>query len=77
MVHHRSLSDQSRFSSVFTSLKVGKLLLAAGIHKSFGLSALAVFQLLFSLVFEGKNGSRLLESGRGGSLPGKLWSIVF
>lgn len=71
MVHHRSLSDQSRFSSVFTSLKVGKLLRAAGIHKSFGLSALAVFQLLFSLVFEGKNWFRLLESERSGSLPGK------
>lgn len=71
MVHHRSLSDQSRFSSVFTSLKIGKWLREAGIRKSFGLSALAVFQLLFSLVFEGKNWFRLLESSRGSSLPGK------
>jgi len=71
MVHHCFLSDQSRFSSVFHFLKLGKLLREAGIRKSFGLSALAVFQLLFSLVFEGKNWFRLLESSRGSSLPGK------
>ncbi|RKN82063.1 IS4 family transposase, partial [Paenibacillus ginsengarvi] len=71
MVHHRSLSDQSRFSSVFHSLQIGKLLREAGIRKSFGLPALAVFQLLFSLVFEGRNWFRLLESSRGSSLPGK------
>lgn len=71
MVHHRSLSDQSRFSPVFHSLKFGKLLREAGIRKSFGLSALAIFQLLFSLVFEGKNWFRLLESNRKASLPGK------
>ncbi|RKN60358.1 transposase [Paenibacillus ginsengarvi] len=71
MVHHRSLSDQSRFSSVFHYLQIGKLLREAGIRKSFGLTALAVFQLLFSLVFEGKNWFRLLESSRGSSLPGK------
>ncbi|PWV90585.1 DDE superfamily endonuclease [Paenibacillus cellulosilyticus] len=71
MVHHRSLSDQSRFSSVFHTLKIGNLLRQAGIRKSFGLSALAVFQLLFSLVFEGKNWFRLLESSRAASLPGK------
>lgn len=71
MVHHRSLSDQSRFSTVFHTLKIGHLLRQAGIRKSFGLSALAVFQLLFSLVFEGKNWFRLLESSRGASLPGK------
>lgn len=65
------LSDQSRFSSVFHSLKLGKLLRDAGIRKSFGLTALAVFQLLFSLVYEGKNWFRLLESNRGSSLPGK------
>ncbi|MFE4573734.1 helix-turn-helix transcriptional regulator [Paenibacillus chitinolyticus] len=55
MVLHRSLSDQSRFSSVFRSLKLGKLLPEAGIRKSFGHSALVVFQLLFSFVFESKN----------------------
>lgn len=71
MVHYRSLSDQSRFSSVFHSLKLGKLLREAGIRKSFGLTALSVFQLLFSLVFEGKNWFRLLKSNRGSSLPGK------
>ncbi|WP_442951544.1 IS4 family transposase [Paenibacillus sp. GYB004] len=56
---------------LFHSLKLGKLLREAGIQKSFGLSALVVFQLLFSLVFEGKNWFRLLESSRGSSLPGK------
>lgn len=71
MVHHRSLSEQSRFSTVFATLKIGKLLRDAGIRKSFGLSSLVVFRLLFSLVFEGKNWFRLLESNRGGSLPGK------
>jgi len=71
MVHHHSLSDQSRFSSVFHSLKLGKLLRDAGIRKSFGFSALTVFQLLFSLAFEGKNWFRLLESSRGEALPGK------
>jgi hypothetical protein len=43
----------------------------AGIIKSFGPSSLAVFQILFSLVFEGRNWFRLLESERGTSLPGK------
>jgi hypothetical protein len=71
MVHDQSLSDQSRFSSVFQSLKLGKLLREAGIRKSFGFSALSVFQLLFSLVFEGKNWFRVLESNRKSSLPGK------
>jgi hypothetical protein len=53
-----------------TTLKIGPLLRQSGISKSFGFSALAVFQLIFSLVFEGRNWTRLLESGRK-DLPGK------
>lgn len=43
----------------------------AGISKFFGLSSLAIFQIVFSLVFEEKNWFRLLESDRGADLPGK------
>lgn len=73
MVHHNSLSEQakSRFSAVFSTLQIGHLLRKAGIFKSFGYSSLAVFQILFSLVFEGRNWFRLLESDRGKSLPRK------
>ncbi|NRF96324.1 transposase [Paenibacillus frigoriresistens] len=73
MVHQKSLSEQAttRFSFLFSTLQIGQLLRNAGITKSFGFSSLAVFQLLFSLVFEGRNWFRLLESERGESLPGK------
>lgn len=71
MVHQQSLSDQSRFSAVLSTLQLGKQLRNAGIRKSFGPSALVIFQLIFSLVFEGKNWFRLLESQRKESLPGK------
>jgi hypothetical protein len=73
MLHHNSLSEQAqtRFSAVFSALQIGHLLRKAGISKSFGLSSLAVFQLVFSLVFQGRSWFRLLESERGKSLPGK------
>lgn len=71
MVHQQSLSDQSRFSAVLSQLQIGKLLRNAGIRKSFGPSALTIFHLVFSLVFEGKNWFRLLESCRNNALPGK------
>ncbi|MEB3100939.1 IS4 family transposase, partial [Paenibacillaceae bacterium T2] len=73
MLHHNSLSEKSmeRFSTLFTTLKIGQLLRQSGIRKSFGLSALAVFQIVFSLVFHHRNWFRLLESDRGASLPGK------
>lgn len=71
MVQQHSLSEQSRFSKLFASLHIGKALRHAGISKSFGLSSLAVFQIVFSLVFEGKNWFRLLESDRRADLPGK------
>lgn len=71
MLHQHSLSEQSRFSNLFATLHIGKTLRQAGISKSFGLSSLAIFQIIFSLVFEGKNWFRLLESDRGADLPGK------
>lgn len=71
MLQQHSMSEQSRFSKLFSTLKMGKFLRKAGISKSFGLSSLAVFQIIFSLVFEGKNWFRLLESSRGDDLPGK------
>jgi hypothetical protein len=71
MLQQHSMSEQSRISKLFATLQIGKALRHAGISKSFGLSSLAVFQIIFSLVFEGKNWFRLLESERGVDLPGK------
>jgi hypothetical protein len=72
MLHYNSLSEkcEERFSTMFSALKLGHLLRQAGIRKSFGLPALAVFQLIFTLVFQQRSWSRLLESSRS-SLPGK------
>jgi hypothetical protein len=71
MLQQHSLSEQSRFSKLFISLHIGKTLRQAGISKSFGLSSLAILQIVFALVFEGKNWFRLLKSDRGADLPGK------
>ncbi|HFI0172057.1 TPA: transposase [Streptococcus suis] len=73
MVQHNSLSEkgQERISAVFSTLQIGQLLRKAGISKSFGLSSLAIFRLIFTLVFEGRNWFRLLHSDRRESLPGK------
>jgi hypothetical protein len=71
MLQQHSLSEQSRFSKLFATLHIGKTLRQAGISKSFGLSSLAIFQIVFSLVFEGKNWFRLLKSDRAADLPGK------
>lgn len=71
MLQQHSLSDQSRFSKLFATLHIGKALRHAGISKSFGISSLAIFQIVFSLVFQGKSWFRLLESERGADLPGK------
>lgn len=71
MLQQHSLSEQSRFSKLFATLRIGKALRNAGISKSFGLSSLAIFRIVFSLVFEGKNWFRFLESDRGANLPGK------
>jgi hypothetical protein len=73
MVQHNSLPEkcEERFSTIFSALQIGYLLRKAGISKSFGLSSLAVFRLVFTLVFEGRNWFRLLDSDRRSSLPGK------
>jgi hypothetical protein len=73
MVHHNSLSEKNeeRISAVFSALQIGQLLRKAGITKSFGLSSLVIFCLIFTLVFEGRNWFRLLQSDRRQSLPGK------
>ena len=73
MVHHNSLSEKhkERFSVIFSTLQIGHLLRKAGIRKSFGMSALDVFQLIFTLVFQGRNWFRLLDSDHRSSLPGK------
>jgi hypothetical protein len=71
MLQQHSLSEQSRFSKLFATPHIGKALRQAGISKYFGLSSLAIFQIVFSLVFEGKNWFRLLKSDRGADLPGK------
>lgn len=73
MLPHNSLSEQyqKRLAIIFSSLKIGQLLRKAGIRKASGVSPLIVFQLIFQLVFEGRNLYRLLESKRGASLPGK------
>lgn len=73
MVHHKASSEKAeqRIPAALSALQIGNLLRKAGISKSFGLSSLAIFQLIFTLVFEGRNWFRLLDSERRQSLPGK------
>ncbi|PTQ55598.1 MAG: hypothetical protein BSOLF_1803 [Candidatus Carbobacillus altaicus] len=73
MLLHNSPSEQyqHKISIVFSSLGIGTLLHKAGIRKAFGVSSLAVFKIIFLLVFQDRNLFRLLESKRGESLPGK------
>lgn len=62
---------EQRFTQIFSTLQIGHLLRTVGITKSFGLSSLAVFKIIFTLVFEGRNLYRLLQSERDELLPGK------
>lgn len=74
MILHNSLSEKSEqqsFSRSFSQLKVNQHLRSAGIKKAFGCSAKDVFQIIFQLVFLGKNWFRLLNSDRKNDLPGK------
>jgi hypothetical protein len=73
MLHqnHPSEKCEQPFEQIFSTLKVGQLLRSAGIKKSFGLSSIAVFKIIFTLVFEGRNLYRLLQGSRGQTLPGK------
>lgn len=73
MLQYNSLPEQyqNRISLIFSTLKVGQLLRKAGIRKTYGVSSFVVFQIIFQLVFQGKNLFRLLESNRGETLPSK------
>ncbi len=73
MLQQKSLSVKSEqgLIRILSTLQVGQILRTVGIKKSFGLSSLAVFQLVFTLVFQGRNLFRLLQSEQGQSLPGK------
>ena len=73
MLQHNSLSEQhqNQLTLIFSSLKLSQLLRTAGIRKSYGISSFAVFQIIFQLVFQGRNLYRLLEGNRAESLPGK------
>lgn len=73
MLHqnHPSEKCEQPFEQTFSTLKIGQLLRGAGIKKSFGLSSIVVFKIIFALVFEGRNLYRQLQSDRGQALPGK------
>lgn len=73
MIQHNSLSEQHgyNFSLIFSSLKISQILRKAGIRKTYGVSSFTVFQIIFQLVFQGRNLFRLLEGHRSESLPGK------
>lgn len=73
MLQHNSLSEQyqHQLSLIFSNLKISQLLRKAGIRKTYGISSFAVFQIIFQLVFRGRNLFRLLEGNMAESLPGK------
>lgn len=73
MLQHNPLSEQyqHQLSLIFSSLKLSDLLRKSGIRKSYGVSSFNVFQIIFLLVFQGRNLFRMLESKRADSLPGK------
>ncbi|WP_407309938.1 transposase [Desulfosporosinus sp. SB140] len=73
MLQHNSLSEQhqNQLSLIFSSFKLSQLLRTAGIRKSYGVSSFAIFQIIFQLVFQGRNLYRLLEGNRAESFPGK------
>ncbi len=73
MLQHNSLSEQhqTKLSLVFSSLKLSQLLRKAGICKSYGVSSFAVFQIVFQLVFQGRNLYRLLDGDKAEFLPSK------
>ena len=73
MLQQNSLSEQtqSRFSQLFSTLKVSQLLRQAGIRKSYGHSCFTLFQILFQLVFQNRNLYRILESNQAETLPRK------
>jgi len=74
MLHQSFLFEKQEnefFTKTFSNLNLGKHLRSAGIKKNFGFSSLLVFQIIFQLVFLGRNWFRLLDSERGDAFPGK------
>lgn len=61
----------SRVSRFFKQAKIGTFLHQSNIRKEKGLSALVLVQFIFSLVLQGKNLYRTLESGRLSDAPAK------
>jgi hypothetical protein len=57
MLQHNSQSEklEARFSTLFSVLQIGSFLRKVGIRKSFGMSSLAIFEILFTLIFQGRN----------------------
>ncbi|MBE1557175.1 transposase, partial [Sporosarcina limicola] len=62
---------KSRVSLFFKQAKIGTFLHQSNIRKEKGLSALILIQFIFSLVLQGKNLYRTLESGRFPDAPEK------
>jgi len=61
----------SRVTHFFKQAKIGTFLNQSNIHKEKGIAARAIIQFIFSLVLEGKNLYRTLESGRNPHAPDK------
>ncbi len=62
---------KSYFEWYIKRAKIGTFLHQANIRKDSGLSSLFLFQFIFSLVFQGKNLYRTLQSGRIDNAPSK------
>ena len=73
MITDRKQNKQlpSEINLVFKELKILSHLRKAGIVKSEGFSCAYLFQLIFYLIFEGKNWFRILESKKSMDLPAK------
>lgn len=73
MITNNRLNNQlpKEVKAIFDGLEILKYLRKVGINKGFGYSCAYLFQLVFSLVFEGKNLFRLLQSKKAKDLPEK------
>lgn len=73
MITDKSTAKQlpSSFQIAFAGVHIGKQLRQAGISKALGFSCLSLFQTLLLLVFQHKNGYRMMESRDSASLPAK------
>jgi len=73
MITNNRLNNQlpKEVKAIFDELEILKYLRKVGINKGFGYSCAYLFQLVFSLVSEGKNLFRLLQSKKAKDLPEK------